>query len=280
MKKLFVFFLPVISFAAVAQSPTGKIVVKKGQHFVIESKSDGAVTQEMAGQSMPMTFGSATNMTADVKDSKDNNYTITQMITHVKSTFSGMGQDKNFDSDKKEDMDGEAGAAFKDILNVPKDVVISNEGKTVSSADTTKKVDDSNPLTEMMQAMGGGKDNVAALLFLVIPEGKKAGDTWKDSTITEGIKFTKSYTLNSLKDNEASVTMTGVMDINKKMQVQGMDMNMTITNKVNSVILVDIANSVQKENKSSTDITGTIEVMGQSVPMTSKVTTVTTVKML
>ena len=114
----------------------------------------------------------------------------------------------------------------------------------------------------------------------MIPSGKKAGDTWEDSTSGEGLKLKRTYTLNSVANKEASVTVNGILDINKTMQVQGMDMNTVMTSKTVSSVTVDLVSSVQKENKSVTDVSGTLEVMGQSVPVTSKITTDTTIKSL
>jgi len=279
MKKVVVVFWSMISFTAFSQSPSGKIVVKKGQHFMVESKSDGVITQEMMGQSMEMTLGSNTVISTEIKDVKNNNYTISQTLTSVKSTFSGMGQDKSFDSDKKEDMDSEAGALYRDKFNVPKELVITNEGVNITT-DTSKKAEGADPMAGMMEMMSGGQDNVTGALFLVIPAGKKVGDTWADSTSNEGVKMKRTYTLNSIANKEASVTINGVVDINKTMQVQGMDLNTVMTSKINSAVLVDVITSVQKENKSVTDVTGTIDVMGQSVPITSKINTLTIIKHL
>ncbi len=282
MKKVFVLFLSVISFTTFAQSTTGKIVVKKGQHFIVESSTDGVANLDMMGQSMEMKIGSTTKTTADIKDLKDNNYTITQIITDIKSSFSGMGQEKTFDSDKKEDMAGEAGALYKGKINVPKDVVITNEGKPVAAtatSDSSTKKDD-NPMGAIMDMIGGGQDNIASALFLVIPGGKKAGDTWQDSTTSEGAKMKRIFTLHSIANKEAALTINTIMDINKTIQAQGMDMNAVMTSKINSEILVDVISNLQKENKSTMDVTGTIDIMGQSVPITSKATSITTVKIL
>lgn len=282
MKKVFVLFLSVISFTTFAQSTTGKIVVKKGQHFIVESSTDGVANLDMMGQSMEMKIGSTTKTTADIKDLKDNNYTITQIITDIKSSFSGMGQEKTFDSDKKEDMAGESGALYKGKINVPKDVVITNEGKPVAAtatSDSSTKKDD-NPMGAIMDMIGGGQDNIASALFLVIPGGKKAGDTWQDSTTSEGAKMKRIFTLHSIANKEAALTINTIMDINKTIQAQGMDMNAVMTSKINSEILVDVISNLQKENKSTMDVTGTIDIMGQSVPITSKATSITTVKIL
>ena len=280
MKKVLFVFLSMISISAYCQTTTGKISVKKGQHFVVESTSDGTVNQEMMGQSMEMKIGSSTKLNADIKEVKDNGYTITQTLTSVKSKFSGMGQEKSFDSDKKEDLNGEAGALYKDKFNVPKDVMVSKEGKNIVGTDTaaTSKKQDPNPMAAMMDMMGGGQDNVATALFLVIPAGKKAGDTWMDSTSNDGVKMNRTYTLNSIKNKEAAITINSVININKTMQMQGMDMNAVMVSKIISAVLVDVESNIQKENKSTTDVNGTIDVMGQSVPITSKATTVTTVK--
>lgn len=280
MKKIVLFFLSVTSFVAFSQTPNGKIVLKKGQHFIIESSTDGTVKQEMMGQSMEMKIGNVTKLSAEIKDSKDNKYIITQILTGIKSSFSGMGQEKTFDSDKKEDMEGEAGAMYKDKFNIPKDVIITNEGKSVAAVDTTKKNSkpDDSPMVAILDMMGGGQDNVTTVLFLVIPTGKKAGDTWEDSTVNEGIKMKRTYTLNSIANKEAAVSINTVMDINKTMQVQGMDMNAVITSKIISAVLVDVLSNIQKENKSTMDIVGTIDVMGQSVPITAKGSSLTSVK--
>ena len=279
MKKIALVLLSFGALSAFAQTTTGKIVVKKGQHFTVSSTSDGVINQEMMGQSMEMKIGSTTTMSAAIKESKNNTYTITQTLTNVKSTFDGMGQQKTFDSDKKEDMDGEAGAIYKDKFNVPKDIVITDDGKSIASAtDTAKAKPDTNPMAAMMNMMGGGQDNAAAALFLVIPAGKKAGDSWQDSSSTDGVKVIRKYTLNSITSKEATITMNGVFDINKTMQVQGMDMNAVMNSKIVSVVLVDVISNMQKENKSTTDVTGTVDIMGQSVPVKSKIISVTTVK--
>jgi hypothetical protein len=277
MKHIAIVLLSIISFTAFSQSPSGKIIVKKGQHFVVESKSDGVITQEMMGQSMELTLSNTTIINTEIKDVKDNNYTITQTLTAIKTSFSGMGQDKSFDSEKKENMDSEEGAVYKDKLNVPKDIEITDQGVDITKADTTKDKK-GDPMAAMMQMMGGGQDNIAGVLFLVIPAGKKVGDTWSDSTSNDGVKMKKTYTINSIANKEASVTIEGVLDINKTIQAQGMDLATVMTSKISSAVLVDLVSCIQKENKSVTDVTGTIDVMGQSVPITSKINTTNTVK--
>lgn len=281
MKKVFATLLGLASICSFAQMTTGKISLKKGAQFVIESSSNGLINQEMMGQSMEMKMSTTTQINAAIKDSKDNQYTITQTLTKVKSTFSGMGQDKSFDSDKKEDLNGEAGALYKDQFNVPKDIVITNEGKPAITAMVAKSTEqDANPMAAVMQMMGGGQGNVATALFLVIPAGKKVGDSWQDSSSSEGLKSNTTYTVDALNNNKASINSKAVVQLNKAMQVQGMDMTANINTIISSKVLVDTNTNIQKENNTVTNVTGTVDVMGQSIPLTSKITTVTKVSRL
>ena len=53
-----------------------------------------------------------------------------------------MGQNISFDSDKKEDMDGEMGSSLKDYINHPNAVVMDKSGNIIlaDKTDSAKKV--------------------------------------------------------------------------------------------------------------------------------------------
>jgi len=65
-------------------------------------------------------------------------------------------------------------------------------------------------MSAMMDMMGTGQD-ISAALFLVIPAGKKAGDTWQDSTSKEGVKIKRTFTLNSNSLTFTAVPEPGVV---------------------------------------------------------------------
>jgi hypothetical protein len=64
------------------------------------------------------------------------------------------------------------------------------------------------------------------------------------------------------------------MDGTSSVEAQGMQMDLTVSAKSEGLVIVDTKTSLVKKRTSVTDVTGSIETMGQSMPMTSKVTAV------
>src|SRR5438046_81300 len=91
------------SFASFAQQG---INLMKGQKFAVDNKVNAVTTQKLMGQSMESNAEITTKYSIEVKDVKDSNYNLTNTFTKMKAKMSAMGNDLNFDSDKKEDMAG------------------------------------------------------------------------------------------------------------------------------------------------------------------------------
>src|SRR5437868_14408984 len=110
MKKISVFtsLMFCAVYATVAQT-SSTLNLPKGQKYLVQSKITTQSTQEVQGQSIESKADFLSSYNIEVKDVKDNNYNLTNTIKAVKVTASAMGQDLSFDSDKKEDMDGENG---------------------------------------------------------------------------------------------------------------------------------------------------------------------------
>ena len=53
--------------------------------------------------------------------------------------MNAMGQDMKFDSDKKEDMDGQMGQAFKGKIGVPREFTVNKEGIITAVKNKMKK---------------------------------------------------------------------------------------------------------------------------------------------
>lgn len=275
MKKITLFFtflfLVTICFA---QTPTSKIVLNKGQKFVLNSTSAGTTSMEMMGQNME-TVNEATSIgTIEVKDVTPTSYKITSTINKMKINSKAMGQEVNFDSDKKEDMNGEMGQAVKDQFN-PRDEEITYLGKA-STIGVTANAD--NDMKKVMESLSGTGNNIAAANFMLIPAGKKVGDSWMDSSNSNGIRINNSYIIKQLNSNEASVITNTVSNINKNVQQAGQDITIIMDMKTISTNLVDVTTGLIKEKKIVTEGKGTINAGGQEIPMTSKITTVTTIK--
>ena len=273
------FFL--LASSAFAQTTSGKLSLTKGQKLQIDNDIQSVINQEMAGQKIEFTVGAHLVHNLEVKDKKDKSYVVASTLTKLATNGNVMGNSISFDSDKKEDMESETGKALQDQLNVTKDVELGENAKVINGVRQEEKPSTGSQILDMVNNVtGAGSDesNGANAAFEVMPQGKKVGDSWADSIITDEIKTYRNYTLKEVKGNTATVVMTGKQVTNKKVEQQGMEITVNMEGKLSGEGLVDMKTGILQERTLTMDGTGTAEFMEQSIPMTTKVTTKTTVK--
>ena len=69
---------------------------------------------------------------------------------------------------------------------------------------------------------------------------KKIGDKWSDSTIMGDIKTYNYYTLKSVNGNVATLELKGKQIINKKIEQQGMEINVKMEATISGEGIVDL----------------------------------------
>jgi hypothetical protein len=260
-----------------AQTATDKIILQKGQKLQASTTTNGSMSMEMMGQNMETITESSASNTLDVKDVTSSGYILTSKINKLKvKTKGGMAPDTEFDSDKKEDMDTEIGKSIKDKLQ-PKDIEITFSGRPVEAA-TKNNAEDMNKV--MQSVMSGAGDNGITDVFMLVPSGKKAGDVWTDSSNVNGIRVINTYTLKEIRGKDAVVAVNTLSNINKTMQAQGAELTINMDSKILSDNTIDITTGLIKERKTTVEGKGKLSTAGQEMPMTTKVTAVTTVKSL
>ena len=280
MKKIILTTLGIFVFALVfAQTATHKIVLNNGQKILVES----SITMEInMSPGMDMTGNTNSASTLEVKSGTDSSYMISNTLTKLKLNMDGMGQSNSYDSEKKEDQETEIGKGVADKLNKPIDVAISKlTGKNLpDTKNNKKKSDDQSTGTGGLLGMfsGNAEDAAVSEAFALIPQGKKIGDTWTDSTIEKNNKVVRVYTLKSITDKEALIQLDIVIDATTTIEQQGMSMDFTSTTKTKADITTDITTGLVKTRTAQSDISGSIQVMGQSMPITAKTTTTSTYK--
>jgi hypothetical protein len=275
MKKITILFLSLsVVLANFAQSPTSKIVLSKNQQLKFVSSVKGNVSQEMMGQTMEIVMDVNADRNITVKEVAAKEYQLDAVTTHIKMNMSMMGQDMNFDSNNKDDMAGQMKDAGKDV-NVVKPLTLSTDGKCKLVEKASPEKTETNPMNSMMQQiMGGGADEVTTeSFFMLIPQGKKAGDNWADSVIAETSKTYWTYTWESTNADIAVIKAVAKATINTTMNTQGMDIAMNMTNEITEDRKVNLTSGVITNKTSTAKINGTMDVMGQTVPMTGTVTT-------
>jgi len=290
MKKITTLLFILLFFAITGFTQnSGSVILNKGQKFLIENKFTALSTQEMMGQSMESKADVFTSNNIEVKDIKDNNYHLTSTFTKVTAVMNAMGQDINFDSDNKEDMNGEMGNSMKEIINQPKNVLVDKSGKiTYSKKDTTKpdtttKESGGGMMSMMMEQLFGNPEESGFGLseaFMIVPANATQGFSWSDSSSKTGIKKSTTYTIKEIKGSEAIVGISGNLNADTKTEMQGMEISSKSSGKITGEEIVDLKTGLIKLRTTTLESSGSMEAMGQEIPMTTRLTSVSTVKNL
>ena len=277
MNRIITLFLVANLFGKVsmAQTSTDKIVLKKDQKLMANITSSGTVSMQMMGQDLETISESSLSSTLQVSDVNTSGYSLTNTINKMKLKLKGgMTPAMDFDSDKKEDMESETGKTIKDKLK-PIEEEITFTGKAVEKKDGAANED----IQKVMQSiMSGSGDEGITGFFMLLPSGKKVGDTWSDSSNKKGIKISNTYLLKQINGNEATVIINTISNIDKTVQAQGADLTITMDSKIISENTIDITNGIVKEKKMTVEGKGNLGAGGQDIPMKTKVTATINVK--
>ncbi|MEO7121371.1 MAG: hypothetical protein ABIY62_09755, partial [Ginsengibacter sp.] len=89
-----------------------------------------------------------------------------------------------------------------------------------------------------------------------------------------------NYVIKEINGNDAVVGITGTENRDTKMEMQGMEIGTKTTGTFTGEQTVDLTTGVISKNNIAADAKGTISAMGQDIPTTIKVASVTTVKLM
>jgi hypothetical protein len=180
MKKTIVLSLAVLTAAGLnAQS----LKMEKGKLYKLEVKADME-----ANVGVPLNMKSENYTDVTVINEDDKNYTLILKKSRIVFNQSVMGQDVNFDTDSKEEQEGLENFK-KELTFVDTFLVDKKTGKETKISKTIEDAEISDPLGALAKQ---GSD--LSEFFLVIPQGKKVGDTWTAEISKDSNKATKTYT--------------------------------------------------------------------------------------
>ncbi len=265
-----------------AQTVTRKVGLAKGQQLEQQSRIKVLMTQEAMGQTMEIKMdGDITNV-VEVKDAAASSFEVANTLKKVLMNMNAMGQDMTFDSDKKEDMDGQMGQAFKGKIGVAREFTVDKEGVITTIKNKPEKTEDPGGMMGGMVsgAMGAGEEKEGAAfnsLANIPSKGVKVGESWTDSTNDEGGKTFTTYTLKEVNGGSGLVTLSANTAISRELEQQGMSVQMDMTGITTGQYTFDVATGIIKSRKATTKSSGTIEVAGQSVPVNIETTVESTV---
>ena len=281
MKKFLLVALVFSTIMASAQTVTRKIGLTKGQQLEQQSHVKMNMTQEMMGQSMEIKMESDITNLVEVKNAASNTYEVANTIKKVLMNMNAMGQDMKFDSDKKEDMDGQLGQAFKGKIGVPREFTVNNEGIITSLKNKSEQKNEAaGGMMGGMMTMGDSEEKEGAAfnsLANIPAKGVKIGESWSDSTSDENGKTFTTYTLKEVNGGNGVVTLSSNSAISRELEQQGMTMQMEMKGTTTGEYTFDVATGIVKSRKATTKAAGTIDVAGQSVHVNIETTVSSTI---
>ena len=273
MKKIS-FLIAAFTFSSFLIAQNNSILkLEKGQKYVVENRIVTTNAIQMQGQAIDNNTNMTSTYKIEVTGKQGSNYNLTNTITNIQMNVNMMGQDINFDSDKKEDMDGQMGSAFKGVVNQPKQITLDNTGKVVAS--------DSDSLSVMIKELNFDVSGFGSqLAFQPLPPKLKKGTTWTDKNEDESNSRITTYTVKEINGTMATITFTGTLSTQSTMEQSGMELKQKTSGTYSGDEIVDTQTGVIQSNSSTTNASGTVTAMGQDLPITTKVISTTTVKLL
>ena len=273
MKKIYIpLVCLLIGGAAFAQS--AKIKLSNGQKIVVENTTD---IQASLAMGMELNSNSVSKNDLEVKNSTEKGYTISNSLTKLKVNMNMMGQPNNYDSENKGANNAEMAKVFDERLNKPVDVVVDNTtGAALAGKKKVKKGDteEANPADDILAMFTDNSDDaIVSGAFEIIPPGKKAGDSWADTAVAKDMKTISMYTLKSVTGNEAVIQSDIVSNAVNKLNFQEMEFEIKSETKTKGEITTDINTGLVSKRTTVADITGSIQMMGQDMPISAKTTT-------
>jgi len=283
MKKFFsVGLAAIITLASYAQTYKPALNLTSGKKYAVSVVTKGNTTQEAMGQKMEMPIESANYQVLDIQSATDKGYKASATTSRITFFMSMMGQDMNYDSDKKADRDGKLGESFNKQVGVVTTFEVDKDGKIIESTVVKSKKNDEEQdmMAGMMSSMG--MSDAATPAFNLFPENKemKVGDTYteaKSDTKDGESKSSTVYTLTGIKDGVASFSFTGTGSLSKTMTTQGMEMVTSNTNNIKGEMTVDVATGLLIKKTYTIESTGKVEVQSTEIPTTSSMVITVTV---
>jgi hypothetical protein len=167
--------------AIITSTNAQKIVVTKGQK--LETVTTTKSSMEVMGQNVE-SENTLTN-SIEVKDVNADGYVFGNTTKRMTMKGNMMGQDISFDSDKKEDMDGQIGQAVKDQIGATQEIQVDKKGKIVDLKTTGDAKAPTGGMGDMMNMAGSLSKGQAYPILMQLPSKTlKPGDTWVDSSGT------------------------------------------------------------------------------------------------
>ncbi len=220
-----------------------------------------------------------------VTNSTAENTTLHHQVDHIGFNFDGLGQKVEFDSDKEKDIKGNFGKPVKELLEKSYDAIIDTNGKVLMvnpekfAATTTdnRMAFVTNLLKDILDVVEPPRKNGSSFFKIFPDKPVSVGDSWSDTLLTEAVQSITNYKLSAITDSTYVIELTENAATTTKATIMGAESTTSMTNKTTGTIILSRQTGILKEKKLATESSGTTNIMGMPLPVTSKSSTVITV---
>jgi hypothetical protein len=280
------FVLLLTNFSAFSQQVSGKIKLDQGQILDITLKVTTSVAQQAGDQSIDFNVDATGNHSYTVTNTTEDNSTLHHQLQRIRFSFEGMGPKRSFDSHEEKDMKGPFGKPMKEMLEKTFDIIIDPNGKTLMvSPEKIQFAEMDNQMAiissllkdvmDLVQPPQKGKSS----FFKVLPDSTTGnGSNWTETYENENGKFNAAYALSAITDSTLIIDFAASSVTITKAEMMGTETITTMNNKSTGKIILDKMTGIIREKTINTQSNGTTESAFGNLPVTSKTTTVITVK--
>lgn len=270
---LFIAAVSIAQPSATNSNSNNKLKLSNGQKIIVESTT---LIEASFGMGMELNSNSTAVNSLQVKNILDKVSTVSNTLTKLKVDMNMMGQPNNYDSENKAGNNTDMAKIFDERLNKTVDVDIDNntglaiEQKKIIKA---KDTEGANPADDLLKMFSNTSDDaMVSGAFEIIPGGKSIGDKWSDTTLAKDLKIIRTYSLKSITGNEAIIQLDIVAKAVNMLNFQEMEFEIKSETKTTGEIITDISTGLVKKRTSISDITGSLQMMGQDMPISAKST--------
>ena len=269
--------LSIVTASAVFTAQAQKLSIVKGQK--LETQTTTKMTMEVMGQNIDNESSSTASV--EVKEVNPDGYLFANTVKRITIKGSGMGQYMNFDSDKKEDLEGQLGQAVKDKIGAVQEIQVDKQGKVAGIKENAENTP-AGGMADMMSLTGDiAKGQPYPLLIQLPGRPLKTGDSWTDSSGTAAtLKSVTTYTFKGISDGTALLSFTGTIAKSGAVTQNGMEIQMDMTGTTKGESSFDAGSGLLRTTNSESAIKGTLGIMGQNAPIAASVSLNMTAKKL
>lgn len=225
----------------------------------------------MMGQDIQINMSTTINDSVFVTGLANGRFQIAKTSIRMKMDMDAMGQQKSFDSDKKEDMEGELGEKLKNKIGTTVQATVNELGIVQITSEIKEEQD--NGMGAFL-SMNNDSASVAGY-FLVSPPVKKinTGDSWKDSLVSPQNRTETIYTFMKAEKGIAFISFETKTGSDITTETNGMEVKVKMKTEGSGTLQVELASGLVLERKTETKLSGTSEVMGMEIPMSGETKT-------